>query len=423
MELLSMSKEELSCLEVMERLQEKRMVQRTAAEILGVSVRQVKRLLCAYRRDGAAGLVSKQRGKPSHHQLDAETEQAALDLLKGRYADFGPTLAHEKLVEREGLKLCLGSTRKIMIEEGIWKAKRVRKVEKHPLRERRACYGELEQMDGTDHDWFEGRSERCTLLVMIDDATGQLGALSFVPEESFFGYCSLLRQYLAAHGRPAGLYTDKHGVFRVNMPNAGSGDNLTQFGRAMHSLEIPILCANTPQAKGRVERANETLQDRLVREMRLLGINTMQQGNVYLPEFILDFNARFSVQPRSTLDAHRPLLAHQNLDQILAWQEPRSVSKNLTVQFKNVVYQIQTDRPAYAWHNAQVNICQDALGKVTILYKNDPLDYTIFHKQTRQSEVVTAKQVNHVLLNQSKVHKPSENHPWAYRPPRTLPTE
>ena len=423
MDLLSMSKEELSRLEVMERLQEKRMGQRAAGEILGVSVRQVKRLLRAYRCEGVAGLVSKQRGQPSHHQLDAETVQAALDLLKGRYADFGPTLAHEKLVEREGLQLCLGSVRKIMIEEGIWKAKRARKVGKHPLRERRACLGELEQMDGTDHDWFEGRSERCTLLVMIDDATGQLGALSFVPEESFFGYCDLLRQYLAAHGRPAGLYTDKHGIFRVNLPNAGSGDNLTQFGRAMHSLEIPILCANTPQAKGRVERVNETLQDRLVREMRLLGIHTIQQGNAYLPEFILDFNARFAVQPRSSLDAHRPLLVHQNLDQILAWQEPRSVSKNLTVQFKNVVYQIQTDRPAYALHNAQVIICQDTQGKVTILYKDTPLNFTVFHKQTRQAQVVTAKQIDHLMLNQSKAHKPSENHPWAYGPRHFIPAK
>jgi transposase len=423
MDLLTMSKEELSRLEVMEHLQERRMGQRTAAEVLGVSVRQVKRLLRAYRQEGADGLVSKQRGKPSHHQLDAETVRAALDLLKGHYADFGPTLAHEKLVEKHGMKLCLGSVRKIMIEEEIWKAKRARKVEKHPLRERRACYGELEQMDGTDHDWFEGRSERCTLLVMIDDATGQLGALLFVVEESFFGYCDLLRQYLVAHSRPAGLYTDKHGIFRVNMPNAGSGDNLTQFGRAMQSLEIPILCANTPQAKGRVERVNETLQDRLVKEMRLLGINDMQQGNAYLPEFILDFNARFAVQPRSSLDAHRPLLAHQNLDQILAWQETRSVSKNLTVQFKNVVYQIQTDRPAYAFHNAQVTICQDTQGKVAILYKDNSLNFSVFHKQTRQAEVVTAKQVDHLTLGQNKAHKPSENHPWAYGPRHFIPTK
>lgn len=407
-----MSKEELSRLEVMEHLQEKRMGQRTAAEVLGVSVRQVKRLLRAYRREGAAGLVSKQRGKPSHHQLEREMVGAAIDLLKGRYADFGPTLAHEKLVELDGIKLSLGSVRKIMIEEGLWKAKKAQKVEVHQMRERRACQGELEQMDGADHDWFEGRSERCTLLVMIDDATGQLGALSFVVEESFFGYCGLLRQYLAAHGRPAGLYTDKHGIFRVNIPNAGLGDNLTQFGRAMQSLEIPILCANTPQAKGRVERANQTLQDRLVKEMRLRSINDMQQGNAYLPEFIADFNARFAVQPRSTLDAHRPMQAYQNLDQILAWQETRLITKNLTLQFKNVVYQIQTNRPAYALYHAQVTVCQDDQGKVAILYKGEKLAYTLFQKQERQAEVVTAKQVEH----QRKPYKPGPDHPWYHIP-------
>jgi transposase len=408
MDLLTMSKEELNRLEVMGHLQEKGMSQRTAAEILGVSVRQVKRLLRAYRREGAAGLVSKQRGQPSHHQLDRETVQVAIDLLHGRYADFGPTLAHEKLVELEGLKLGLGSVRKIMLVEGLWKAKRARKLEVHQMRERRACRGELEQMDGTDHDWFEGRSERCTLLVMIDDATGQLGALSFVAEESFFGYCGLLRQYLAAHGRPAGLYTDKHSIFRVNIPNAGLGDNLTQFGRAMQSLEIPILCANTPQAKGRVERVNETLQDRLVREMRLRGIDDMDQGNAYLPEFMADFNRRFAVPPRSSLDVHRPLVAQQNLDQILAWQETRLLTKNLTLQFKKIVYQIQTDRPAYALIKVEVTICQDAQGKVTILYKGDQLAYTIFQKQEHQSEVVTSKQVEHVR----KPFHPAPDHPW-----------
>ncbi len=196
--------------------------------------------------------------------------------------------------------------------------------------------------------------------------------------------------------------------FRVNIPNTGAGDNLTQFGRAMQSLEIPILCANTPQAKGRVERANETLQDRLVREMRLRGINDLQQGNAYLPEFMADFNRRFAVPPRSSLDAHRSLLADQNLERILAWQEPRLISKNLTLQFKNVVYQIQTDRPAYALHKAQVTICQDPQGKVTILYKGDQLAYTIFQKQKHQSEVVTSKQVSHPR----KPFHPAPDHPW-----------
>jgi transposase len=407
-----MSPKEVNRLEVMQRLDEKRMKQKAAAELLGISERQVKRLLRRYREQGPSGLVSQRRGKPSSHQLAEETKREVLDLLKGKYKGFGPTLACEKMVEVEGLKISDESVRKMMMAEGLWKAKEARKLEVHQMRERRACDGELEQMDGTDHDWFEGRSERCTLLVMIDDATGKLGALSFVPEESFFGYCGLLRQYLAAHGRPAGLYTDKHGIFRVNIPNAGSGDNLTQFGRAMQNLEIPILCANTPQAKGRVERANQTLQDRLVKEMRLRRINDMQQGNTYLPEFMADFNRRFAVHPRSSLDAHRPMLAHQNLDQILAWQETRLITKNLTLQFKKVVYQIQTDRPAYALNHAPVTVCEDDQGKVAILYKGDELSYTIFQKQEHQAEVVTSKEVEH----QRKPYKPSPNHPWYTSP-------
>jgi transposase len=406
MDMITMSAKEVNRLEVIQRLDGKRMKQKAAAEVLGISERQVKRLLRRYREQGASGLVSQRRGKPSSHQLAEETRREVLDLLKGKYKGFGPTLACEKLVEVEGLKISDESVRKMMMVEGLWKAKPARKLEVHQMRERRACDGELEQMDGTDHDWFEGRSERCTLLVMIDDATGKLGALSFVPEESFFGYCGLLRQYLAAHGRPAGLYTDKHGIFRVNIPNVGLGDNLTQFGRAMQSLEIPILCANTPQAKGRVERANQTLQDRLVKEMRLRQINNMQQGNTYLPEFMADFNARFAVQPRSSLDAHRPMLVHQNLDQILTWQETRLITKNLTLQFKKVVYQIQTDRPAYALHHVRVTVCEDDQGKVAILYKGDELSYTIFQKQERQAEVVSSKQVAR------RSYHPAKDHPW-----------
>jgi transposase len=180
MDLVTMSKEEMQRLEVMKQLQEKRMNQRTAAEELGVSVRQVKRLLQAYRRQGALGLVSKQRGQPGHHQMDPATVRRALDLLQGRYRGFGPTLAHEKLVEREELKLSLGSLRKIMIEEGLWKAKKARKMEAYQMRERRACFGELVQIDGSPYDWFEGRAPACTLLVFIDDATGKLVQLLFV---------------------------------------------------------------------------------------------------------------------------------------------------------------------------------------------------------------------------------------------------
>ena len=414
--LIAMSGKELTRLEIMQRLKDKRLKQAEAAEMLGVGVRQVKRLYRAFLEEGAKGLVSKQRGRESNHRLKAEVVQKVLDLIKSKYPDFGPTLVHEKLEEKEGLKISVESVRQIMIREGIWKARRVRKIIAHQMRERRACYGELVQIDGSPDDWFEGRAESCTLLVLIDDATGKLLQLLFVKSESFFSYCGAVKGYLRRCGKPVAFYSDKHAVFRVNGPNNGLGDNLTQFGRAMKELDIEIICANSPQAKGRVERANKTLQDRLVKEMRLRNIDSLEAGNAYLPKFMDDFNRRFAVEPRSHFDAHRPLTPQENLDLILTWQETRSLSKNLTVQFDKVVYQIQTDRPTYALRNAVVTVCRDLQGQVTILYKNKSLAYTIFHKQSKQADVVSSKDIDLALQNQSKAHKPAPNHPWRIQP-------
>ena len=411
-ELLHMSTKELSRLEVMQRLEGKRMIQKEAADVLGISVRQVKRLLKAYRHTGAKGLVSKRRGKPGNNHLAEETKQKALDLLKSKYVGFRPTLAHEKLVEREGLKLCDESVRQLMIAEGLWKAKKARKVVTHQMRERRACFGELIQIDGSEHDWFEGYAPKCALLVFIDDATGRLVQLLFVDCESFFGYCQAAEGYFTRYGKPGAFYSDKHGIFRVNLPSLGTSEALTQFGRAMQELDIQIICANTPQAKGRVERVIQTLQDRLPKELRLRGISSREAGNAYLPEFMADFNRRFAVPPRSTHDAHRPLTAKDDLARIFTWQETRLLSKNLTLQFQKVIYQIQTPRPTYAMRHAAVTVCQDAQGKITLLYKGKSLEYTIFHKQARQAEIVESKQIDHALLNQSKAHKPATNHPW-----------
>ena len=412
MDLLTMSTKELSRVEVMGRLEEKRLTQKEAAKILGISERQVKRLRKQYREKGASGLVSRRRGKPSNHRMLPETEQAAIDLLYSRYADFGPTLACEKLVESDGLRLSVGSVRKIMIEEGLWKPKKARKVVAHQMRERRACFGELVQIDGSPHDWFEGRAAECSLLVFIDDATGKLGELLFVESESFFSYCRATEGYLTRHGKPGALYSDKHGVFRVNQPSAGSSDALTQFGRAMQELDIQIICANTPQAKGRVERVNQTLQDRLPKELRLRGISSWEAGNAFLSEYMADFNRRFAVQPRSTHDAHRPLTAQDDLARLFRWQEPRILSKNLTLQFHKIVYQIQTEHPSYAMRNAAVTVCLDDQENITILYKGKSLNYTVFHQQAKQSEIIQSKQIDQALLNQSKAHKPSADHPW-----------
>jgi len=189
----------------------------------------------------------------------------------------------------------------------------------------------------------------------------------------------------------------------------GLTNGLTQFGRAMQELDIQIICANTPQAKGRIERANQTLQDRLVKELRLRDIADIEAGNAYLPEFRADFNRRFAVIPRSSHDAHRPLLKTDNLDVILTHQETRTLSKNLTVQYDKVIYQIQSDRPDYTLRNAQVTVCENAKGDVTILYKNNPLPYTIYQKPTRQAEVVDTKTLDRKIKSPKP---PAPDHPW-----------
>jgi transposase len=409
-ELLTMSNQEITRMEAMQRIKDKRMTQKEAARMLNLSVRQIKRLFRAYKERGAKGLISARRGKPSNHRLDGQVEQQALDLLKEKYAGFGPTLAHEKLTEVHQLQLSRESLRRIMIEEGMWKPKRAKKPPVHQMRERRACYGELVQIDGSDHGWFEGRGPKCTLLVYIDDATGQLDELWFVPDETFFAYSAATRHYIERYGKPVAFYSDKHGIFRVNQEQTiGLGSGLTQFGRAMQDLDIQIICANTPQAKGRVERANQTLQDRLVKELRLRGIADIEAANAYLAEFRDDFNRRFAVEPRSTHDAHRPLLKTENLDIILTHQKTGTLSKNLTVQYNKVIYQIQSDRPDYTLRNAKVNVCENAKGEVTILYKNQPLSYSIYYKPARQAEVVDTKTLDH----QIKTPKPpAPDHPW-----------
>jgi transposase len=407
-----MSTKELNRLEVIQRLSEKRMSQKEAGRILDLSTRQIKRLLRGYRQQGAAGLVSKHRGRKGNNRLAEAVKKHALNLLKTKYKGFGPTLAHEKLVEKEKLKLSDESVRKLMIEEDLWRPRKVKKVVTHQLRERRACFGELIQIDGSPHDWFEGRAEPCVLLVFIDDATGQVVQLRFVESESFFSYAQAAEDYFRRCGKPVALYSDKHGIFRVNVPSTGAGEALTQFGRAMQELNIQIICPNSPQAKGRVERVIQTLQDRLPKEMRLRGISNMAEGNAYLPQFIADFNQRFAVEPRSAVNAHRPLTAKDDLIRILTWQETRTLSKNLTLQFQKTVYQIQTDRPSYALRQAQVTVCVNAQEELTILYNRKALAYTIYKQQAKQAEIVSAKQLNHALQETRLPPKPAPDHPW-----------
>lgn len=408
-ELVTMSKKELTRLKAMQEIEEKRLKQREAAKMLRISERHVRRILRAYRQSGAAGLVSKRRGKPSNNQLKAEVKQQALDLIYSQYHDFGPTLAQEKLTEKHGLELSVETVRQLMITEGIWKAKKAKKLVVHQMRKRRACLGELVQLDGSPHKWFEDRGPMCNLLVYVDDATSRLMELYFTPGETTFSYFAATRRYLARYGKPVAFYSDKNSIFKVNMPNALSGSGMTQFGRAMKELDIEIICANSPQAKGRVERAIQVLQNRLVKEMRLRDISSITAANEYAAEYIEDYNARFAVQPRSLHDVHRSLLPNDDLERVFTLQEHRILSKNLTLQYKKMVYQIQTSRPSYAMRKAPVTVCENHQGQIDILYKSQSLDYTIYQKQQRQAEVVSSKSIDDKL---KKSHKPAKDHPW-----------
>ncbi len=415
-----MTEEELFRKQILDQLIQKHIKQGQAAEQLGLSVRQIKRLKHAYQCHGAKALISKKRGRASNHRVPASLLKSAVRLLHERYADFGPTLAHEKLTELHHLDLSVETVRRMMMHEGLWKPHRAKRPVIHRLRERRARLGELVQIDGSPFDWFEGRAPACSLLVCIDDATGQLMELWFTAAETTFSYFEVMESYLQHHGKPLALYSDKLSVFRVNLPNDLSGHGTTQFTRAMSQLDIEVMCANTPQAKGRVERANQTLQDRLPKEMRLRGIHSLAQGNAYLPEFVQDFNRRFAVVARDAQDAHRPLRPQDDLARILTVQETRLLSKNLTLNYNKVIYQIQTARPTYALRHAQVVVRENRHGEIAIEYKGKPLSYTVYHQQSRQAEVVSSKQLTLKLddlattqtKKKSKPYIPPANHPW-----------
>jgi len=410
-----MSQTELTRLDAVKQLEAKSATQVQIAERLGLSVRQVKRLWRGYRSDGPKALLSQRRGRASNHQLAAATKTEALNLIQSRYSDFGPTLAHEKLCEVHQMQISLESVRQLMIGADLWRAKRARKFVAQQLRERRERYGELVQIDGSPHAWFEERGPRCTLLVFIDDATGRLNHLQFVPAETTWAYMNATREYVETHGRPLAFYSDKHSIFRVNDTQAvgesGGGDGVTQYSRALAELGIQIICANTPQAKGRVERANLTLQDRLVKEMRLQGINDMETANRFLPGYMEDLNRRHAREPRSPQDAHRPLSPQINLDHVFSIVATRVLSKNLTVGYDKVLYQIQTKRPHYALRGQQVVVRQAQDGTVTIECKGKPLDYTTFHQQSPQAKIVTAKEVVAMDLAPQPQTKPGRSKP------------
>jgi hypothetical protein len=390
---LIMSKRELDRAQLMLLIRERRRTQVQVAEQLDLTLRQVERLYRAFKAGGPAALVSRKRGRPSGRRKPEAERAAVLELVRARYADFGPTLAREKLSELHGVRVSLEALRQWMIGAGLWLPRAQRRQRPHPPRYRRPCLGELVQIDGCDHEWFEARGPRCVLLVFVDDATSRIMQLRFVASESTFDYFAAVRRYIKEHGKPVAFYSDKASIFRVNARAPRCGPNATQFARAMGELNIDVLCANSPQAKGRVERAHQTLQDRLVKELRLRGINNPDEANRFAPEFIEDYNRRFGRDPADPRDAHRPLRTDEDLGEILRWKEQRTLSHNLTVHYKRHLYLVDDSPQARAVRGKVVEVHELEDGTVKIRHRAVELTARVFRKDggVRQQDVADNK--------------------------------
>ena len=344
-ERVQMSIKEAERLSVMRQVDKKIFTIAQVGKELGLSLRQAKRVRKRYLSQGARGLISLKRGQISNRRISQDTKDNAIALVKTQYADFGPTLASEKLDNRHGIKISSETLRKWLIEEGIWKPKSKKEVKVYQRRTRRSCFGEMLQGDGSPHDWLEERGPRCTLLQFVDDATSKTTAARFVPTEGTDGYLDLLKEHLERYGRPQALYVDKHSSFRVNREEIKNGTGITHFGRVVKELGIELICAHSPQAKGRVERKNGVFQDRLIKEMRLQGINTIEEANNFLPQFLEEMNRRFGKEAALPEDAHRPLRVQDDLKRIFARKDRRKLSKNLTFQHQGILYLVQTKCP------------------------------------------------------------------------------
>jgi transposase len=408
--ILTMSTKELDRLAIIQKVESKLLTQVEAASLLNITTRHLRRLQHKFKKDGPRGLLSKKRGKQSNNRLNQTLKANVKELIKTHYFDFGPTFANEKLKEIHQLNISVESTRQIMLVSGIWKGKKRKALKSYQSRARRSCYGELIQIDGSPHDWFEGRRERCCLLVFIDDATSRLMWLHFAEEETTAAYFIAMEAYLKRYGRPLSLYSDRNTIFRVQIKEATGGTGESQFSRAMRELNIELICANSPQAKGRVEKANGTLQDRLIKEMRLKGISDIPAANAFLPKFMEGYNKRFAVEPANSNDAHRGSIPdEETLHLIFSQQHRRTVSKNLELSYRNVIYQIQVKTPSYGMRKSLVTIC-DREGKVSLLYKGKLLDYRIYDKENKPTKVMNKMQVNIIMKNKRWV--PEKDHPW-----------
>jgi hypothetical protein len=416
MEQLTMSNREFDRVRVIRDTIDGKLTWDEAGGQLLLSARQVGRLCAKVRQSGNKGVIHGLRGQPSNHQLPPGLLGQSLTLVKARYPDFGPTFANEKLRALHGMILSTNTLRAGMISVGLY-TPRKHKPKHRAWRERRPCVGELVQLDGSDHDWFEGRGPRCALLVFIDDATSRILWAEFIAVEDTQMLLESVKKYLLLHGRPVSFYVDKDSIYKVNRQatieeELRDAQPITQFTRAMGELGIEMIFAESPQAKGRVERGFHTHQDRLVKELRLAGISDMSSANRFLREvYVPQHNARFEVVPASAHNAHRPLLKSHKLDEILSFRTERTVFNDYTVRLQNRFFQITDQQPLRVKPKDKVKVETRLDRTIHIKCKGEELAFKELPQRPYKGYYATRKPAS-ASVGKTAQYKPPKNHPW-----------
>jgi len=396
---ITMSRKEYNSISIFEKLKNGEILQKSAAKQLGITPRQVRNKYKRYILDGPKGLVHSTRGKPSKKRLKADLVSEIIELIASNYSDFGPTFAAEVLETNHSIKISKETLRKTMILAGIWKPK-ARKKKQRVRRERRDCVGELVQFDGSVHDWLEKRGPRCTLLLYIDDATSMILWAKFCSGENTKDVMEVSREYFESYGRPVSIYTDHGSVYKVNVGNE-DGDKLTQFGRALKELDIELIYANSPEAKGRVERCFGTLQDRLVKELRMEGIDNIAEANRYLQKvFIPKHNKKRSVSPKCRDNLHRSIKGF-SLNYSLCIREKRTLGNDYTIQYKRHIFQLTSQQKAVIRPKEIITVMEHLNGRVSLWIRGYSLNFYEIEER-----------VKNIKKAQHKYNKPAEDHPW-----------
>jgi hypothetical protein len=395
---------ELKRLHVIQKVLERVIKQVEAAEMLSLSGRQIRRIVRRIRTEGDRGIVHQSRGRPSNRRIPDKIKNRVIRLYRAQYKDFGPTLASEKLLERDRIEISDETLRKWLLEAGDWK--KTRKARGHrQWRERKSHTGEMLQMDGSHHDWFEGRGPRCVLMGYIDDATGKVFA-RFYDYEGTVPAMDSFKRYIKKSGIPMKVYLDKHTTYKSTakptiQDELDQVEPLSQFERALKELGVEVLHAHSPQAKGRIERLFGTLQDRLVKEMRLRGIRALEEANQFLEDYLPLYNRRFSVCPKEGDNFHRPLPRGLALDTILCIKTERSLRNDFTVAHNKKLYQIEETIRA-----SKVMVQQRVDGSMIMTHKGGALRFKeIIERPTREKTQV-------VRMRTRKPRIPSADHPW-----------